>query len=105
MGTRLLLRGQCAVDSFHFNSITFFDPVHQVIGFRKKELGIQREHSKIWAHSRSEIEQDHSFHAEPGCYRNVFFEVVEGPAQYFFWTPIFSLTLYRLQMHAHSARS
>ena len=87
------LRRKQRVHFFNADLVLLFDPVHQVIGFRKKEFGIYGEETKIFSHSRCHVDQDHPFGAERGRDGDVAAESFKGPLQDLLRSPRLGLCL------------
>src|SRR5439155_10880105 len=99
----LLFRRQLRVESLDFDSVLFFHPVHQIVGFREKKLRVSGEDFQIRINARSDVDQRHAFDAESGGNRYVIPECGKRPGQHLLGLPGFSKYLDALQIGFHSA--
>src|SRR5271169_87391 len=66
---------------FNRNAISLFYLVHQIVGFGKQKLGVQRKEAKVPAHSGSNVDQGHALGTESRRDRDCLPESVERPGE------------------------
>src|SRR6266576_1512909 len=76
------------------DAILLFDPVHQVVGFGKEELGVDGEEPEIFVDTRRHIDQHHAFGTERRRNGYAVAEGLERPGQSSLWSPTLRCNLY-----------
>src|SRR5271165_1436013 len=93
MRALLLFGREYGVHLLDRDSILLFDPVHQVIRFRKQEFGVDGKKAEVFAGARSHIDQHHPFGAERRRHGYAFAEGLERPGQSMLRCPILGRVL------------